>query len=98
MYRASYRSLGASNGDKGAELLVETAPPVITACPQCSRLEAGSCVVCKPGEQHPSCQGCNGGVPEKTPWYQTQFAATVGAMVVASVLTAIIVERITRKR
>jgi hypothetical protein len=84
----------------GAPLLVEAGTPVISACPQCSKLVNGSCVACAEGEKHPSCLDCTNGRPKETatPWYQTETFRLIFTTVVASVATAIILNQMNKRR
>ena len=86
-----YRSVGAALPE-----IVPSPTTVLAVCPQCSRLEAGTCVICQPNEKHPSCTGCVDGQPPASPWWQSQIATTVGALVVASVLTAVVMSKFGR--
>lgn len=104
MYRPS-RPLGASIIGaapvitNGAPLLVDAGTPVISACPQCSKLVSGSCVACAEGEKHPSCVDCKDGKPlaTSTPWYQTETFRLIFTTVAASVVTAIILNQMNRR-
>lgn len=71
--------------------------PVITACPHCSYLWEGKCVVCVDGDEHPACTNCAGGLPAKPPWYKSDFFVSVMAGVAITVVSTIIVTRIERK-
>jgi len=83
----------------GATLLVDAGTPVISACPQCSKLVSGSCVACAEGEKHPSCVDCKDGKPlvVTTPWYQTETFRLIFTTVAASVVTALILSRMNHR-
>jgi hypothetical protein len=83
----------------GAPLLVDAGTPIISACPQCSKLVSGSCVACVEGEKHPSCIDCKDGKApvEVTPWYQTETFRLIFTTVAASVLTAVILHQMNKR-
>jgi hypothetical protein len=72
--------------------------PIFTTCPHCSYLVEGSCVVCQPGDAHPSCQDCVDGQyrPPATAWYRSQFALAVLTAVLVAVSSSLVVNRIER--
>ena len=65
----------------------------ITTCPHCSRLIEGTCVLCEPGDPHPSCENCVDG-KFVTPWYQTEIFLGILTTVVVTVASALIVTQI----
>jgi hypothetical protein len=71
--------------------------PVITACPHCSYLWEGKCIVCAEGDPHPACKGCVDGQLAKTPWYKSDMFVAIVAGVAISVVSTIIVTRIERR-
>ena len=67
--------------------------PAITTCPHCSVLVAGSCVVCGPLDQHPSCLHCQDGVytPPADPWWRHELVWFSLMSVAAGIATALVV-------
>lgn len=68
----------------------------ITTCPHCSKLINGSCVVCGPGDLHPSCESCEEG-RLVTPWYRHELVVAIFTTVVVSVASAVILQRIQKR-
>lgn len=69
----------------------------ITTCPHCSKLVNGSCVVCSPGDLHPSCEFCEEG-RIVMPWYRNELVVAIFTTVVVSVASALILQRIQGKK
>lgn len=74
---------------------ITTGKSTITICPPCSYLWDGSCVPCQDNDPHPGCDDCEGGRPKPVPWYKTEFFAAVAAATVVSVVSSIIVIKLT---
>lgn len=68
----------------------------ITTCPHCSKLVEGSCQVCGPFDQHPSCERCEGG-RIVVPWYENELFIAVVTTVIVSVASAVIISSIQNK-
>lgn len=71
--------------------------PLITTCPHCSRLVDGTCVVCEDGETHPSCHDCISG-RLTPPLWRNEFLITIATTVVVTVLSGLIVAKLTHRR
>lgn len=68
----------------------------ITTCPHCSILIEGTCIPCRPGDDHPSCRYCKNG-SFSPPWYKSEKLHTALAIASASVASALILAMIRRR-
>jgi len=67
----------------------------IVSCPACSYFRDGSCVVCEEDSEHPACADCTGGA---LVWYRSPVIAAVGSAVVVSIITTMILSRLSRTK
>lgn len=67
----------------------------VVSCPACSYFRDGSCVVCEDDSEHPACDGCAGGT---LVWYRSPVIAAVGSAVVVSIITTMILSRLSRTK
>lgn len=72
---------------------VETRLAVV-ACPECTFLSEGNCVVCQDPEDHPSCDGCRDG---QVIWYRRPLVLSVATAVVVSLLAGVIVTQVKKR-
>ena len=73
-----------------------TTRAAFTTCPTCSYLVEGTCVICGAGDPHPACEHCVAGhyQPPGEPWYQHDIVLAVTTATIASVLSALLIGRI----
>lgn len=68
----------------------------ITTCPHCSKLVDNTCVVCEPGDVHPSCEMCENG-RIVVPWYRHELFLAISTTVVVTVASTLILSHIQKK-
>jgi hypothetical protein len=64
------------------------------ACPECTYLQDGDCVVCVGPEDHPACDGCRDG---RVVWYRRPLFVSVAMAVTVSLLAGVVVSQIKKR-